>query len=178
MQRNFYTLSCTFWRRCIGYLKRQVSFCKKTTHYRALLWKMTNKDEVSCASAPFCSILFTVTSLGARLAACRKNDIRGKNLVFYHEYRCRSASRQFTSVGARCADSWRWSTHTHKHTRRRTNTHIHAHACTHPYTHHTHTHTHTQTRSIWWRRMDSDSTSTEYEGTTLLTQESYEYMCA
>jgi len=42
------------WRRCIGCLKLQVSFRKKATNYRALLWKLNYKDGASDASPPPC----------------------------------------------------------------------------------------------------------------------------
>jgi len=44
----------TEWRRCIGCLELQISFCKRTTNFRALLRKMTSKDKVSCDSTPPC----------------------------------------------------------------------------------------------------------------------------
>ena len=42
------------WRRCIGCLKLQVSFCKRATNYRVLLRKMTYKDKASDAFALHC----------------------------------------------------------------------------------------------------------------------------
>ena len=44
----------TGWRRCIGCLKLQVSFCKRATNFRALLYKMTYKDKASYISTPPC----------------------------------------------------------------------------------------------------------------------------
>jgi len=45
------------WRRCIGCLKLQVSFRKKATNYRTLLWKITSKDKASYGSSPPCTLL-------------------------------------------------------------------------------------------------------------------------
>jgi len=42
----------TEWRRCIGWLKLQVSFRKRATHHKALLRKMTHKDKTSYGSSP------------------------------------------------------------------------------------------------------------------------------
>jgi len=47
-------ITTTGWRRPIGFLKLQVIFRKRATYYRALLWKMTNKDEASYGSSPPC----------------------------------------------------------------------------------------------------------------------------
>jgi len=44
------------WRTCKGYLKLQVTFRKRATNYRALLWKMTCKDKASYASWPPCTM--------------------------------------------------------------------------------------------------------------------------
>jgi len=44
----------TGWRRCIGCLKFQISFCKIDTNYKALLRIMTYKDMASYASSPPC----------------------------------------------------------------------------------------------------------------------------
>jgi len=44
----------TKWRRCIGCLKLQVSFCKRATNYRALLRKITCKDKASYESSLLC----------------------------------------------------------------------------------------------------------------------------
>ena len=44
----------TGWQRLIGYLKLQIIFCKRTTNYRDLLWKMTYKDKASHGSSPPC----------------------------------------------------------------------------------------------------------------------------
>jgi len=41
-----------WWRRPIGCLKSQIVFHKRTTDYRALVWKMTNTDKASHASSP------------------------------------------------------------------------------------------------------------------------------
>jgi len=49
-----YTNTNTGWRRCIGCLRLQVSFRKRTTNYRALLRKTTYKDKASYGSAPPC----------------------------------------------------------------------------------------------------------------------------
>ena len=45
------------WRRCIGCLELQVSFCKRATNHRALLRKMTSKDKASYDSSPPCIVL-------------------------------------------------------------------------------------------------------------------------
>jgi len=42
----------TGWRRCTGCLRLQISFRKRATHCRAILWKMTSKDKASCHSTP------------------------------------------------------------------------------------------------------------------------------
>jgi len=41
------------WRRCLGCLTLQVSFCKRATNYRALLQNMAYKDKASYASSNF-----------------------------------------------------------------------------------------------------------------------------
>jgi len=46
------TLTCTGWRRPIGFLKLQVIFRKRATNYRALLRKMTYEDKASYGSSP------------------------------------------------------------------------------------------------------------------------------
>ena len=46
----------TQWQRCIGYLKLQVSFCKRATNFRALLRKMIYIDKASYAPSPPCTI--------------------------------------------------------------------------------------------------------------------------
>jgi len=43
------------WRRPIGCLKMQVSFCTRATNYRALLQKMTYTDKASYGSSPPCT---------------------------------------------------------------------------------------------------------------------------
>jgi len=45
-------LLCTGWRRCIGCLKLQVSFCKRAANDRALLRKVTYKDKTPSPSSP------------------------------------------------------------------------------------------------------------------------------
>jgi len=45
----------TGWRRRIGRLRLQVSFCTRVAHYRALSQKMTYKDKASYASSPPCT---------------------------------------------------------------------------------------------------------------------------
>jgi len=47
----------TGWRRCIGCLKLQVSFCKRATNRRALLQKETYTDKASYGSLPPCIYL-------------------------------------------------------------------------------------------------------------------------
>jgi len=47
--------SVTGWRRPIGCLKLQVTFCKRATIHRALLQKMTYKDKASYDSPPPCN---------------------------------------------------------------------------------------------------------------------------
>ena len=44
--------SCIGWRRCIGCLRLQVIFCKRSTNYMAFLQKMTCKDKASYGSSP------------------------------------------------------------------------------------------------------------------------------
>jgi len=46
-----------WWRRCIGFLKLQVSFRKRATNYRALLRKMTYEDKGSYGPSPLCNML-------------------------------------------------------------------------------------------------------------------------
>ena len=48
------SLCDTGWRRCTGCHKVQVSFCKRATNYRALIWQMTGKEKASYASSPPC----------------------------------------------------------------------------------------------------------------------------
>jgi len=48
----------TGWQSCIGYLKWQVSFCKRATNYRALVWKTSCKDK-----SPYASLRHLVSSL-------------------------------------------------------------------------------------------------------------------
>jgi len=45
----------TGWRRCIGCLKLRVAFRKRANNYRALLRKMTHKDQASYGSSLLCS---------------------------------------------------------------------------------------------------------------------------
>ena len=52
----------TGWRRLIGSLKLQVIFRKRATNYRALLWKITYKDNASCDSTPPCRTLLRIMS--------------------------------------------------------------------------------------------------------------------
>jgi len=52
-------LYVTRWRRCIGYLKLQVSFRQKATNHRALWREMTYRDKAYYSSSPP-SILHTV----------------------------------------------------------------------------------------------------------------------
>ena len=47
----------TGWRRLIGCLKLQVIFCKRATNFKALLRKMTYKDEASYGISPLCNVL-------------------------------------------------------------------------------------------------------------------------
>jgi len=53
MTRSFVTCSAG-WRRLIGCLKLQVTFCKRATNNRALLREMTCKDKASYGSSPPC----------------------------------------------------------------------------------------------------------------------------
>jgi len=53
----------TGWRRPIGCLKSQVIFCKRATHYRALLRKTTYEDKACSESTPPCTL--SCTSLSA-----------------------------------------------------------------------------------------------------------------
>jgi len=62
----------TGWRRPIGCLKLQVIFRQRATNYRALLQKMTYKDEVSYGSSPPCSVLQTIWS--TNYMKCRIQD--------------------------------------------------------------------------------------------------------
>ena len=43
------------WRRCIGCLTLQVSFCKRATNHRSLCRKMSHQDEASYESWPPCT---------------------------------------------------------------------------------------------------------------------------
>ena len=52
-----FTLVATGWRRPVGYLTLQVIFRKRTNNHRALLQKMTYKDEASYGSSPPCSLI-------------------------------------------------------------------------------------------------------------------------
>jgi len=74
----------TGWRRYTRCLKLQVSFCKRATHYKALLWKMTCKDKAFFESSPTCSRfalwwirfgvnwlnLYTYTNMHIRINVC------------------------------------------------------------------------------------------------------------
>ena len=56
--REFLDILITGWRRCIGCLILQVSFRKRATNYKALLWEMTSQDKASYGSLPPCSADF------------------------------------------------------------------------------------------------------------------------
>jgi len=58
--------TCTGRQRCIGCLKLQISFRKKATNYRALLQKMTYKDQASCGSLPPCRSCHTYSMKKSR----------------------------------------------------------------------------------------------------------------
>jgi len=45
-------VTCTGWRRFIGCLKLHVAFHKKTTKYKALLWKLSYREKTSYAFSP------------------------------------------------------------------------------------------------------------------------------
>ena len=49
----------TYWRKCIGCLKLQISFCKRVTNLRALVQNMTCNDKTSYVSTPPCIIMIT-----------------------------------------------------------------------------------------------------------------------
>jgi len=78
----------TGWRRCIGCLELQVSFCKKTTNYRALLWEMTYKDEASYGCSPSClkSHIFNTRSHVIQIKIQRVNPSKSKIYVHIYEY--------------------------------------------------------------------------------------------
>jgi len=125
----------TEWRRPIGCLKLQVIFRKRATNYRALLRKVTCKDEASNGSSPPCSVL---------------QNIRGT-------LPCSSISLCIcTHTCALSATAWRQRTA--GATYRDTQTHTHSHAISHSLkvndsTRHTHkkalslSHSHTRTHT-------------------------------
>ena len=54
MQKGDMTLERTEWHKCVGCLELQISFRKRNTNYRALLRKITYKDQAFYGSLPNC----------------------------------------------------------------------------------------------------------------------------
>ena len=64
---------CTGWRRLTGSPKLQIIFHKRATTYRALLLKMTNKDEGSYESSPPC--ILTSYYCGRKFSVILPRDV-------------------------------------------------------------------------------------------------------
>jgi len=130
------------------------------TNYRALLGKMTCKDNAcnaSYRSSPLCTFCTNPCSYSPACACsplCVHSAFAYTRACMYTDASDAGPMLLVDSTGLaqRTHTHTHWNTHAHTHTRTRTRTHTHTHTYTHTYTHthtrtHTHKHTHTHTHT-------------------------------
>ena len=147
----------TGWRRCIGYLKLQVSFRKRATNYRALLRKMTCEDKASYAFSSPCRSLHANWPPIIVLFSGKILQTIGHSFgtSYMYVYICKYI-HIYIYVYTHTHIRMRIHSHTHEeHPERKSERGIDTHNHTHTYTYNTYSHVHTA--YCMWRVISSIS---------------------